>query len=309
MDPMMKYPRLRDLEPVARRRIPPFIFAYLDSGTGHDVTKAANSARYEQMTLTPQFLRGRVDPDTSVSLLGRTYAAPFGVAPVGLSSTIWPGAERILAAAAKAHGFPYTLSTVAGESIERVAAVGGDMAWFQLYAPQDRDIGVDLIRRARESGVETLGVTADVPAPSRRERMRIAGAPLGSRGNSMYSPAVLLQAASRPNWALRMLANGGPRFRNMEPYADRSPELPITKFIGSQLNGGSTGSIWTPFATDGPASFCSRAFSMARMRNVPCARAVTGWWCPTMPAGSLMRHHTRLTSCRIYVRPLAISFP
>ena len=238
MDPMMKYPRLRDLEPVARRRIPPFIFAYLDSGTGHDVTKAANSARYEQMTLTPQFLRGRVDPDTSVSLLGRTYAAPFGVAPVGLSSTIWPGAERILAAAAKAHGFPYTLSTVAGESIERVAAVGGDMAWFQLYAPHDRDIGFDLMRRARESGVETLVVTADVPAPSRRERMRIAGAPLGSRGNSMYSPAVLLQAASRPNWALRMLANGGPRFRNMEPYADRSPELPITKFIGSQLNGG-----------------------------------------------------------------------
>jgi len=233
----MKYPRLRDLEPAARRRIPPFIFAYLDSGTGHDVTKAANSAFYDSLALTPQFLRGRVDPDLSVSLLGRTYNAPFGVAPIGLSSTIWPGAERILARAARKNGFPYTLSTVAGESIERVAEVGGEMAWFQLYPPRDRDICFDLMRRARDAGVDTLVVTADVPAPSRRERMRIAGAPLGSRGNSMYSPSVLLQSAMRPNWALRMLMNGGPRFRNMEPYAARDKSLPITTFIGSQLNG------------------------------------------------------------------------
>lgn len=237
MDPMMKYPRLRDLEPAARRRIPPFIFAYLDSGTGHDVTKAANTAVYDSLALTPQFLRGRVDPDVSVSLLGKTYKAPFGVAPIGLSSTIWPGAEQILARAAQKHGFPYALSTVAGESIERVARVGGDMAWFQLYPPRDRDICFDLMQRARDVGVDTLVVTADVPAPSRRERMRIAGAPLGSRGNSMYSPTVLLQAAMRPNWALRMLMNGGPRFRNMEPYAARDKTLPITKFIGSQLNG------------------------------------------------------------------------
>ena len=237
MDPMMKYPRLRDLEPAARRRIPPFIFAYLDSGTGHDVTKAANTAVYDSLALTPQFLRGRVDPDVSVSLLGKTYKAPFGVAPIGLSSTIWPGAEQILARAARKHDFPYALSTVAGESIERVARVGGDMAWFQLYPPRDRDICFDLMQRARDVGVDTLVVTVDVPAPSRRERMRIAGAPLGSRGNSMYSPTVLLQAAMRPNWALRMLMNGGPRFRNMEPYAARNKTLPITKFIGSQLNG------------------------------------------------------------------------
>lgn len=237
MDPMMKYPRLRDLEPAARRRIPPFIYAYLDSGTGHDVTKSANAALYDQLTLTPQFLRGRVDPDLSVSLFGKTYNAPFGVAPIGLSSTIWPGAERILAKAAKAHGFPYALSTVAGESIERVTKVGGDMAWFQLYPARDRDICFDLMQRARDCGVDTLVVTADVPAPSRRERMRIAGAPLGSRGNSMYNPSVILQAASRPNWAIRTLLNGGPRFRNMEPYAAKDRSQPITKFIGSQLNG------------------------------------------------------------------------
>lgn len=233
----MKYPRLRDLEARARRRLPPFVFAYLDSGTGHDVVRAANRAYYDGMTLTPRFLRGRIDADLSASILGQTYDAPFGVAPIGLSSMIWPGAETILAAAASRNGFPYTLSTVAGDSIENVAAAGGAHTWFQLYATKDKDITFDLLRRARDCGVETLIVTADVPAPSRRERMRIAGAPLGSRGNSSFSPRVIWQSALHPGWALRMAAMGGPKFRNMAPYADRHGNLPITSFIGQQLNG------------------------------------------------------------------------
>ena len=66
-----------------------------------------NEAIYRDLALTPQFLRGRVKADTSTTLLGTSYKAPFGVAPVGLSSSIWPGAEQHLAAAAKRHGFPY----------------------------------------------------------------------------------------------------------------------------------------------------------------------------------------------------------
>lgn len=232
-----KYPRLSDLETLAARKIPPFVFAYLDSGTGHDNAKSANRAGYDNITLTPQFLRGRVDPDTSVSLFGKTYKMPFGVSPIGLSSLIWPGAERILAKTAQTHGFPYALSTVAGESIERIAPIGGAMTWFQLYAPFDRDLCFDLLRRASESGVETLVLTADVPAPSRRERMQIAGAPLGSRGNSNFSARVIWQSMMRPEWAVRTLLNGGARFRNMEPYADGKRGMAITKFIGSQLNG------------------------------------------------------------------------
>ena len=238
MSDMLKYPRLTDLEKKAKRRIPPFMFAYLDAGTGRDFAKDANEAAYREISLTPQFLRGRVAADTSTTLLGKVYGAPFGVAPIGLSSTIWPGAEQILARAAKAHNFPYALSTVAGDSIERVSKVGGDITWFQLYPPADRDMCLDMMRRARECGVDTLVVTADVPAPSRRERMRLSGGPVGSRGKSMYTPRVVMQSMSRPEWALRLLANGGPRFRNIEPYSDRFGGMGVTEFIGSQLNGG-----------------------------------------------------------------------
>jgi len=237
MQRMNRYPRLSDLEAPARRRIPPFVFAYLDSGTGHDQAKGANRSGYDSICLTPQFLRGRVEPDLSVNLFGNIYKAPFGVSPIGLASLIWPGAEQILAGTAKAHGFPYALSTVAGDSIENVAPIGGDMTWFQLYAPHDRRLCSDLLRRATENGCKALIVTADVPAPSRRERMRIAGAPLGSRGNSSFSPRVIWQSMMRPEWAIRTLMNGGARFRNMEPYANGERGMGITKFIGAQLNG------------------------------------------------------------------------
>ena len=237
MDLMNKYPRLTDMEAAARRRIPGFVFAYLDSGTGQDHAKRGNRSSYDNINLTPQFLRGRVNPDIAVSLFGKSYEAPFGVAPIGLASLIWPGAEQILAKTASKNNFPYTLSTVAGDSIERVSAVGGDMTWFQLYAPHDRDLCADLLQRAAASKVETLVVTADVPSPSRRERMRIAGAPLGSRGNSAFSPRVLWQSAMRPEWAIRTLLNGGARFRNMEPYSSNNGAMSITKFIGEQLNG------------------------------------------------------------------------
>lgn len=237
MDLMNKYPRLSDLESVARRKIPGFVFAYLDSGTGQDQARDRNRDVYRSIDLTPQFLRGRVTPDISTTLFGTQYDAPFGVAPIGLASMIWPGSEQILARTAAANQFPYALSTVAGDSIENVAAVANGMLWFQLYVPHDRTLCYDLLRRAEQAGVETLILTADVPSPSRRERMRIAGAPLGSRGNSSFTPRVIWQSMTHPEWALRTLANGGARFRNMEPYADDNGMMGITQFIGEQLNG------------------------------------------------------------------------
>lgn len=237
MDLMNRYPRLSDMRSVAARRIPKFVFAYLDSGTGHDLARDENRAYLDSIKLTPQFLRGRINADISTTLFGKTYTAPFGVAPIGLASLIWPGAEQILGAAAKRNGFPYALSTVASDSVERVSKVAGDMTWFQLYAPRNPELMRDLLGRARACGVENIVLTADVPSPSRRERMRIAGAPLGSRGNSSFSPQVIWQSMMRPEWAMRTLLNGGARFRNMEPYAKNDGAMGITKFIGEQLNG------------------------------------------------------------------------
>ena len=83
MDLINKYPRLTDLEEPASRRIPKFVFAYLDSGTGQDHTKDNNRAYLDGIELTPKFMRGRVNPDLSTQIFGVTYNAPLAWPPLG----------------------------------------------------------------------------------------------------------------------------------------------------------------------------------------------------------------------------------
>ena len=238
---MTKYPRICDLETRAHRRLPPFVGAYLFSGTGKNTAREQSISDFETIRLVPRFMRGRVPTDLTTHYMGTSFAAPFSVAPVGLSSLIWPGSEVALAKAAHDAGYGYALSTVAGASVEQVGPIAKDKGIFQLYAPNDRDIAIDLIRRAKEAGFTKLILTSDVPGPSRREEMRIKGAPIGSRSESKPTMRVLWQSALHPSWSLAVLAQGGKfRFRNMEPYAQPDELSNITKFIGGQLNGSLT---------------------------------------------------------------------
>lgn len=240
-DYMKSYPRVSDLEKRAYRRLPPFVGAYLFSGTGQNQARNQTVNDYSTIKLLPRFMRGRVPTDLSVRFLDTDFAAPFSVAPIGLSSLIWPGSEVAIAKAAAKAGYGYALSTVAGASVEQVGPVAGDKGIFQLYAPNDRELAADLIKRAKQAGFTKLILTTDVPAPSRREEMRIAGAPIGSRSESSPTLRVLWQSAMHPSWALAAAAHGGKfRFRNLEPYAPPHELKNITKFIASQINGSLT---------------------------------------------------------------------
>ena len=238
---MKQYPRISDLERKAYKRLPPFVGAYLFSGTGQNQARDKTVDDYKSVQLVPRFLRGRVPTDLSVNFLNTRFEAPFSVAPIGLSSLIWPGSEVAIAKAAASAGYGYGLSTVAGASVEQVGPHIGDRGFFQLYAPNDRELAADLMARAKKAGFTKLILTVDVPGPSRREEMRIAGAPIGSRSESSPTMRVLWQSALHPHWAMAALAQGGKfRFRNMEPYAKPEQLSNITQFIGSELNGSLT---------------------------------------------------------------------
>ena len=170
-----KYPALSDLKARAQRRLPKFVWEYLDSGTGAENTKALNRDALDRLKMMPSILHGEFEPDLSASLLGQSLPLPFGIAPVGMSGLIWPQAERELARAAARWGIPYCLSTVAAAAPEEVAPVLGDHGWFQMYPPRDPDIRRDMIRRAQDAGFTTLVITVDVPVASRRERQTRSG--------------------------------------------------------------------------------------------------------------------------------------
>jgi len=227
----LTHPAISDLAKTAHARLPHFVWEYLDSGTGDDHARDRNRAALDAVCLTPGILSGPIEPDLSVRLMGREYPLPFGVAPVGMSGLIWPGAEETIARIAAKAGIPYCLSTVAAETPETVGKCVGDQGWFQLYPPGDPDIRRDMLDRAWTSGFHTLILTVDVAVASRRERLRRV-----RLTNPMtLSPPVILQAARKPRWSLGMLARGIPRLRTLENYADIGKSLGGTAHVGYML--------------------------------------------------------------------------
>ncbi|MGI9390330.1 MAG: alpha-hydroxy-acid oxidizing protein, partial [Boseongicola sp.] len=97
MDLDTRFPAVSDLRARARRRVPHFVFEYLDSATGIEDQHRRNQDALRSVHLMPSILKGPFEPDLSANLLGRDYPLPFGCAPVGMSGIMWPGAEKIIA--------------------------------------------------------------------------------------------------------------------------------------------------------------------------------------------------------------------
>lgn len=230
---MNRYPAISDLEARAKKRLPFFSWEYLASGTGADEAVQRNEDALRKITLTPQLLKGKFDPNVETELFGVTYAAPIGIAPIGLTGLIWPGADDALAAAAADRRIPYTMSTVSTTSPEVAGPAADGMGWFQLYPPREKDLRDDLLERARASGFTTLVVTADVPARSRRERQVKAQI----RVPPKIGPKLIAQSAMHPAWSMGVLRNGMPRFRTLEKYIDSATMRNIAGFVGASLGG------------------------------------------------------------------------
>lgn len=237
MDLDLSHPSIADLRRRARRRLPHFIWEYLDSATGDESAHHRNATALDDVRLRPAILAGLPEQDLSTELLGRRYTMPVGIAPVGMSGVIWPDGERILASAAAEIEVPYCLSTVSASTPEEIGPLANGQGWFQLYPPRDPEIRRDLLRRARDAGFHTLVLTADVPVASRRERQRRS-----RLTNPMkITPMIALQAAVRPAWAMGILRHGVPRLRTLENYVPSAgpakSNLPATGHIGYLIRG------------------------------------------------------------------------
>ncbi|MCE7982360.1 MAG: alpha-hydroxy-acid oxidizing protein [Caldilinea sp. CFX5] len=214
MNPDKQYPCVADMEAAAQRRIPKFMREYLFGGLGGGVSVQKNRQALNKVEFMPRYLADGSKPEIHTQLFGRSYDAPFGVAPVGLSGLIWSNAEKILAAAAKKHNIPYTLSTVSTARLEDIREIAGENAWFQLYTPKEPDVLKDLLGRCITSGYDMLLLTVDVPYETRREHDIRNGVSVPPN----FDLQTLSQMVTHPNWALRMLRSGVPEFVNLKPY-------------------------------------------------------------------------------------------
>ncbi|MEM7254487.1 MAG: alpha-hydroxy acid oxidase [Pseudomonadota bacterium] len=230
---MRRFPAVSYLETRAKQRIPHFSWEYLASGTGADTCVSRNREALDRVSLMPEFMKGELAPSIERAIFGKTYQAPFGVAPVGLTGLMWPKAEQYLAGAAARHGIPYTLSTVATEAPETIGPIANGNGWFQLYPPRSPEIRKDLLTRAKAAGFTALLITVDVPTGSRRERQVRAGVSVPPK----ITPLMVYRCAIRPSWTAATLETGRPRFRGLEKYMNTTDMAKMAEFIGTELGG------------------------------------------------------------------------
>src|SRR5882672_9171969 len=205
---------IEDLRQLARRRLPRAIFDFFDGGAEDEVTLRENRAAFERVRLLPKVLVNVATVDMKAPLLGREATIPLAIAPTGGISAGRPGAELILARAAKAFGVPFTLATPAAFTIERVAEEVGGRLWFQLYAVRDLAFRNKLVERAKNAGYEAMLVTVDLPVSGKRERDPRNGFVTPFTPNWRNSRDVIF----KPAWLLGIMRHGLPGMANFEGY-------------------------------------------------------------------------------------------
>ena len=232
---MLRVRSIEDLRRAARRRLPAAVFDFFDGGSEDEVTLRDNRAAFDRRRLLPRVLRGVSSIDTATTIAGTAAKSPIVIAPTGAAGFGRPGADVAIARSAAAFGIPYTLSSSATASIERIAREAPGRLWFQPYILRDQAFLHRLIDRAEAAGYEALVVTVDMPVGGKRERdyRRDFAIPFA------FTLRNVLDFASRPRWALGLARHGVPVLENLVGLArSGSDTAAIASSVGRDYDSG-----------------------------------------------------------------------
>ncbi len=215
-----------DYRAAAQRKLPPFLFHYIDGGAYAEHTLRRNVDDLAGIELRQRVLRDMSSLNLQSQVLGETLSLPVALAPVGLTGMYARRGEVQAAQAAANKGIPFTLSTVSVCPIEEVAPAISRPMWFQLYVLKDRGFMKNALERAKAAGVTTLVFTVDMPVPGARYRDAHSG---------MSGPHAalrrVLQAMTHPAWALDVGLLGKPHdLGNISTY--RGYPTGLADYIG-----------------------------------------------------------------------------
>ncbi|WP_181295754.1 FMN-dependent L-lactate dehydrogenase LldD [Pseudomonas sp. Q2-TVG4-2] len=215
-----------DYRTAAKRKLPPFLFHYVDGGAYAEYTLRRNVDDLASIALRQRVLRNMSELSLETQLFGETLSMPVALAPVGLTGMLARRGEVQAARAADKKGIPFTLSTVSVCPIEEVAPAIKRPMWFQLYVLKDRGFMKNALERAKAAGVTTLVFTVDMPTPGARYRDAHSGMS-GPNANMRR----MLQAMTHPLWAWDVGLHGKPHdLGNISTY--RGHPTGLEDYIG-----------------------------------------------------------------------------
>lgn len=215
-----------DYRAAAKRKLPPFLFHYVDGGAYAEYTLRRNVEDLASIALRQRVLRNMSELSLETQLFGETLSMPVALAPVGLTGMLARRGEVQAARAADKKGIPFTLSTVSVCPIEEVVPAIKRPMWLQLYVLKDRGFMKNALERAKAAGVTTLVFTVDMPTPGARYRDAHSGMS-GPNANVRR----MLQAMTHPFWAWDVGLHGKPHdLGNISTY--RGHPTGLEDYIG-----------------------------------------------------------------------------
>jgi L-lactate dehydrogenase (cytochrome) len=210
-----------DYREAAKRKLPRFLFDYLDGGSYAEMTLRNNVSDLSSLALRQRVLKNVADLSLETELFGEKMAMPVGLAPVGLGGMYARRGEVQVAKAAKKANIPYIISTVSLCPLEEIVEKSGCDIWFQLYVLKDRGFMKHVLERAQALGVTKLVFTVDMPVPGARYRDKHSGM------SGDFGPIRrMVQAMFKPEWAWDVGVMGTPHdLGNVSKYLGKATGL------------------------------------------------------------------------------------
>jgi L-lactate dehydrogenase (cytochrome) len=225
---------LDDFEAAARRYLPKPLFGYVAGATENNVTLADNRAVFDEIRLVPRVLVDVSSRTQETMLFGRRYAAPFGIAPMGITALMGYRGDLVLARAAARANIVNVMSGSSLIRLEEVAATAPE-SWFQIYVPNESQRVAALVDRIAAAGFKTLVVTVDSSVVPNRENNVRAGfkTPLEPNLSLMW------QGMTHPFWVFEvflrtLLRHGMPYFENNQ--AERGAPI-VSRTVARDFSG------------------------------------------------------------------------
>jgi L-lactate dehydrogenase (cytochrome) len=192
----------------AQKRLPRFLFEYIDGGSYDEHTLRHNVQDFKKVTLRQRVLRDVSNINTRTQLFGRDMALPIALAPIGIAGFYRRRGEVQAVRAAESAGIPIVLSTMSCCPVEEVRAASKHPFWMQLYMIRDRGFMKDFLVRMQTAGIDTLFLTVDLAINGVRYRDRTGG--LAGSQSLMARPDKLFDILFHPAWALDVGVMGRP---------------------------------------------------------------------------------------------------
>ncbi|NNM78268.1 alpha-hydroxy-acid oxidizing protein [Sphingomonas sp. ID1715] len=215
---------VEDFRELARRRLPSPVFHYIDGAADDELTKARNTAAFDDCDLVPRVLAGVAQVDMRTTVMGREVALPLFFSPTALQRLFhWQG-ERAVGAAAEKFGTWFGISSLATVSIEEVGATVRAPKLFQLYVHKDEGLNRSMIDRCKAANFDAIALTVDTIVGGNRERCLRTGFTSPPR----LTPRSAVSFAAHPRWTLDYLFRERFALPNLQTHVSQGTTVALS---------------------------------------------------------------------------------